>query len=133
MKKTENMKIRGLVVARIVEVAAVKAVDLVVSYQTYSLGGGDWSIEAKTSNDQSAWGPSIMEWVGSNGTRNGEEPTDLWAEVEEWEKDPQGGQVIVKPAYSYREYEAPDGVKGSYSFFKREINNGRLHGLLLCF
>lgn len=127
------MKIQGLIATQVIKVAAVKAVDLVVNYQTYSLGGGEWSIEAKTSHDQSVWGPSIMEWVGSNGTRDGEEPTDLWAEVREWEKDPQGGLAVIKSAYSYQEYEAPDGTRGSYSFFKREIGKGRLHGLLLRF
>lgn len=124
------MKIQGLIATQLIKVDAIRAIDLVVSYQTYSLGGGEWSIEAKTSYDQ--WGPSIKEWVGSNGT-DGENPTDLWAEVREWEKDPQGGLAVIKPAYSYQEYEAPDGTKGSYQFFKREINHGRLHGLLLCF
>jgi hypothetical protein len=127
-----TMNIQGLVATQVIKVNAVKAVDLVVSYQTYSVGGGQWSIEAKTTHDQSVWGPCIKEWVGSNGTRD-EEATDLWAQVEEWEKDPQGGQQIVKPAYSYQEYEAPDGARGSYSFFKKEINSGRLHGLLVCF
>lgn len=126
------MKIQGLIATQVIKVAAVKAIDLVVSYQTYALGGGEWSIEAKTSHDQSVWGPSIMEWVGSNGTRDGES-TDLWAEVREWEKDPQGGLAVIKSAYSYQEYEAPDGTRGSYSFFKREIDKGRLHGLLLRF
>jgi hypothetical protein len=126
------MKIQGLIATQLIKVDEVRAIDLVVSYQTYSLGGGEWSIEAKTSYDQSIWGPSIKEWVGSNGT-DGEDPTDLWAEVREWEKDPQGGLAIIKPAYSYQEYEAPDGTKGSYQFFKKEINHGRLHGLLLCF
>lgn len=127
------MKIRGLIFSCVKHVAAVKAVDLVVSYQTYAVGGGDWSIEAKTTPDQSVWGPSIKEWVGSNGTRDGEEPTDLWAEVEAWEKDPKGGQAIVRPAFAYKEYEAPDGTVGSISYFKREINRGRLHGLTVCF
>ncbi len=128
-----KMRIEGLIATQVINVAAVRAIDLVVSYQTYALGGGEWSIEAKTTHDQSVWGPSIKEWVGSNGTRGGGEPTDLWAEVNEWEKDPQGGLAIVREAYSYQEYEAPDGIRGSYSFFKREINNGRLHGLLLSF
>lgn len=125
------MKIQGLIATQTVNVKAVKAIDLVVSYQTYSLGGGEWSIEAKTSYDQSIWGPSIKEWVGSNGTRESEEPTDLWAEVREWEKDPQGGQAIIKPSYSYQEYEAPDGCRGSYKYFLREVQRGHLHGCLI--
>jgi hypothetical protein len=127
------MKIYGLIATKTINVKAVKAIDMVVSYQTYSLGGGEWSIEAKTTHDQSVWGPSIMEWVGSNGTRYDEEATDLWKEVEEWEKDPKGGLAVVKPAYSYQEYKAPDGVTGSFSFFKREMINGRLHGCLVSF
>jgi len=125
-----SMRINNLVKTQIVNVKAIKAVDLVVSYQSFSLGGGEWSIEAKTSHD-SIWGPSIMEWVGSNGTR--EETDDLWAEVEEWEKDPQGGLKVIRPAYSYQEYKAPDGATGPISFFKKEVMRGRLHGCVVSF
>lgn len=124
-------KIKGLTFAGSISVPETRACDLVVSYQTYALGDGLWSIEAKTTSDQSCWGPSIMEWVGSNGTR--EEADDLWAEVSAWEKDPEGGLKVVKEAYSYNEYAAPDGTRGSYGFFQREIFAGRLHGLLAQF
>lgn len=127
MKAT--MRLQGLKKVGIIEVPAVKAVDLVESCQTYALGDGMWSIEAKTSADQSVWGPAIAEWVGSNGTREPED--DLWAQVEEWAQDPNGGQMVVKEAYSYVEYEAPDGTKGSKAFFYREAKKGFLHGLLL--
>ena len=123
------MKLVGLVKVGTVKVPALKVVDLVESYQTYALGDGLWSIEAKTTEDQSVWGPSIHEWVGSNGTREPED--DLWAQVNEWVKDPNGGQMVIKKAYSYAEYQAPDGTKGSKSFFYREAKKGFLHGLLL--
>lgn len=35
--------------------------------------------------------------------------------------------------YSYQEYKAPDGTKASYSFFKKEVFKGHLHGCLACF
>ena len=136
------MRIHNLVKTQIVNVPSVKVVDLVVNYQAYSLGGGEWSIEAKTSHDQSPWGASLKEWVGRNGTRTfvnddgwlENEPADnLWREVEAWEKDPQGGLKVVKPAYSYQEYKAPDGKTGSLSFFRREIMKGRLHGCVVSF
>lgn len=127
-----SMRINGLIKTQIVNVKAIKAVDLVDSYQTYSLGGGEWSIEAKTSYDQSCWGPSVMEWVGSNGTRD-ERADDLWAKVEEWKKDPQGGLKVIRPAYSYQEYKAPDGKTGPFSFFKKEVIKGRLHGCVVSF
>lgn len=125
------MRINNLIKTQVVKVKEVRVIDLVVSYQTYPLGGGEWSIEAKTTSDQSVWGPSIKEWVGSNGTHS--EPDDLWQRVRDWENDPKGGLKIVKPAYSYQEYKAPDGKTGSYSFFVREIFNGRLHGLVASF
>lgn len=31
------------------------------------------------------------------------------------------------------EYRAPDGSRGSYNYFKREIDKGRLHGLVVSF
>jgi len=123
--------IQGLTPGKKVHVPAVRAIDTVVSYQTYSVGGGEWSIEAKTSHDQSVWGPSIKEWVGSNGTQSPAD--DLWAEVEDWEKDPKGGLKVVRKGYTYRSYIAPDGTEGSYSFFRKEVMNGRLHGCLVVF
>lgn len=125
----QKMAFKGLRFLRVEEVPALRAIDTVVSYQTYSLGDGLWSIEAKTSYDQSCWGPSCMEWVGSNGTR--EEADDLWAEVEAWKFDPNGGLAIVRDAYKYRVYEAPDGCQGSYSFFVREAEAGRCHDLII--
>lgn len=125
------MQIIGLKLTGKINVPALRKRDLVVSYQTYSIGDGEWSIEAKTSNDQSVWGPSIEEWVGSNGTR--EEADDLWEQVRQWQNDPDGGLMVIRPSYSYKEYVAPDGCSGPYSFFKKEIEKGRLHGLVACF
>jgi hypothetical protein len=126
------MRINNLVKTQVVNVKEIKAVDLVVNYQSYSLGDGEWSIEAKTTQDMSVWGPSIMQWTGNNGTR-GYEADDLWAEVEKWEVDPHGGLEVIRPGYSYQQYQAPDGTYGSYSFFKKEVMNGRLHGCVVSF
>lgn len=46
-----------------------------ISTSTHALGGGEWSIEVHGS--QSGF---IGEYVGLNGTRDGEEATDLWGE-----------------------------------------------------
>lgn len=45
------MKIIGLAATKVINVKAVRAVDLVVSYQTYALGDGEVAVEAKTSAD----------------------------------------------------------------------------------
>lgn len=42
------------------------------------LGGGEWSIEVFYGDE------FITEFVGSNGTRNDEEPDDLWGDFYEW-------------------------------------------------
>ena len=127
------MKIQGLDYVGMTHVDEVRAIDLVTGFQTYAVGDGQWSIEAKTSQDMSAYGPSCMEWVGSNGTRYDEEPDDLWAQVEEWQNDPEGGLKVVKEGYDYRTYEAPDGTRGSISYFKREAMRGHLHGCVVAF
>ena len=47
--------------------------------ETHSVGDGEWSLEVYDSNDN-----FIREFVGSNGTRYGEEASDLWEEYHEW-------------------------------------------------
>lgn len=111
-----NMKILGL---KKLEKRIIKNSDLVLSYRTYSLGDGLWSIEMMDENKR-----TVREFVGRNGTRPGEEADDLYAEMEEWKN---------KVNYSYTEYRAPDGSRGSYNYFKREIDKGRLHGLVVSF
>ena len=128
-----KMILKGLHFIKWCEVPELRVIDTVVSCQTYGIGGGQWSIEAKTSYDQSCWGPSCMEWVGSNGTRYDEEADDLWSEVENWKKDPEGGLKVIREAYKYRLYESPDGYQQSYSWFMREAEEGRLHGLVAVF
>lgn len=67
---------------------------------------------------------TVKEFVGRNGTRHGEEADDLYLKMEEWKN---------KINHSYMEYRAPDGSRGSYNYFKREIDKGRLHGLVVSF
>lgn len=67
---------------------------------------------------------TVKEFVGRNGTRHGEEADDLYAEMDAWRN---------KTSYSYMEYKAPDGSRGSYNYFKREIDKGRLHSLVVSF
>ena len=107
--KIMNMKILGL---KKLEKKIIKNGDLVTSYKTYSLGDGLWSIEMMDENKR-----TVKEFVGRNGTRHGEEADDLYLKMEEWNM----------------EYKAPDGSRGSYNYFKREIDKGRLHGLVVSF
>lgn len=114
--KIMNMKILGL---KKLEKKIIKNGDLVTSYKTYSLGDGLWSIEMMDENKR-----TVKEFVGRNGTRHGEEADDLYLKMEEWKN---------KINHSYMEYKAPDGSRGSYNYFKREIDKGRLHGLVVSF
>lgn len=111
-----NMKILGL---KKLEKKIIKNGDLVTSYKTYSLGDGLWSIEMMDENKR-----TVKEFVGRNGTRPGEESDDLYAEMDVWKN---------RINHSYFEYRAPDGSRGSYNYFKREIEKGRLHGLVVSF
>jgi len=45
---------------------------------THALGGGEWSIEVTLD------GSFVKEFVGNNGTQQGEEADDLWSEYNEW-------------------------------------------------
>ena len=112
------MKLRGFINKETVIMTNAALVD---HYETYSIGDGQWSIEAKETPAQGVWSPCLKEWVGSNGTRYDEEPDDLWARVAEWEKE-----VIDK----YKVLVAPDGTRGKYSFFMKEARKGHLHGLI---
>lgn len=122
------MKIKGLEFVERVNVPDKKYIDLVDRYESFSLGGGEWSIEAISNSFKYG---IIEEWVGLNGTQPGEECDDLWGEVYEWQEDPNGGLAIAEKGYSYNIYEAPDGTRGSYSFFRKEALKGRLHGCLV--
>ena len=113
-------KIYGLERGELRQVKAQTNGDLVATTETFAIGGGEWAIECRDER-----GYLVREFVGSNGTRD--EADDLWAEYAEWAKQ------IARPAYSYREWIAPDGTKGSKSFFFREIERGRLHGCTVRF
>ena len=116
------MKLQGLKFVGLREVPQTLNGDLVHSTDTFAIGGGEWSIEVYDFD-----GHCIKEFVGLNGTRDDEEATDLWAEYSEWCKE------VAKPAYTYKEFEAPDGERGSKSFFYREAYKGKLHGLIAVF
>lgn len=114
------MKIIGLTKLGVRQVAAQTNGDLVATTETFAVGGGDWSIEVRDRQ-----GYLLREFVGSNGTRD--EADDLWASYDKW------AAKEVRPAYSYMEWEAPDGTKGAYSFFVREAKRGNLHGCVVSF
>ena len=121
-----RFKLLGLIPKGFINIEERVLLDEVANYETHSLGGGEWSIEAVDSNGQ-----CIKEFVGSNGTDGIYEADNLWEQVLQWEKDPQGGQMVIQKAAKYRAYAAPDGFVGSRSFFMKEAMRGRLHGLLL--
>lgn len=66
--------------------ANVKNVCLVANVNTFALGGGEWSIEVRGHN-----GELLKEFAGLNGTREGEEATDLWKEYYKWCQRPAKG------------------------------------------
>ena len=47
-----------------------------ITTRSFAVGGGEWSIEVSDLN-----GNFLFELVGSNGTRNNEEPDNLWGEL----------------------------------------------------
>lgn len=106
------MKLQGL---KFEGIKVLKGADVAKDYKTHSIGDGLWSIEIFDRH-----GNFVKEFVGENGTRD--EPTDLWAQIDEWEKE-----LFCK----FRNYSAPDGACGSYSHFLREVEKGRLHGLVV--
>ena len=110
------MKILGL---RKIAKKVVLNGDLATSYDIHSLGDGLWSIELLDKDKK-----VVCEFVGKNGTRYGEKSDDLYEKMDVWRN---------KVNYSYMEYRAPDGSRGSYNYFKREAERGRLHGLVVSF
>ena len=103
--------------------------EMVKSSSTHSLGGGEWSIELHAGYND--WSECIAEFVGSNGQCFGEEPDDLWAEVAEWETDPNGGLAIHHWEASV--WRCPDGLDMTVHQWLRAVNDGRLHGIQLSF
>ena len=104
--------------------------EMVDSYHTFAVGGGEWSIELHAG--PSRWSECLAEFVGSNGQCFGEEPDDLWAEVEEWKVDPKGGEAIHH--WTEAVFEAPDGTRLTKSQWLRELEEyGTTHGVVLSF
>lgn len=104
--------------------------DILGECSTHSVGDGEWTIEAYHVN-----GTFLKEFCGENGTRtyvgdddrlHNVEADDLLSELYKWAKS-----TIYKEKYSYKNYQAPDGTTGSYSFFVREAGKGHLHGLVV--
>lgn len=106
----------------------VRLRDMVKHTSTHALGDGQWSIELHTGYDD--WSPCIAEFVGNNGTRNGEEADDLWAEVSEWENDPKRGGSVHHVTHWYT---LPDGCEKNFKAIVRDIECGIFHGLTLSF
>ena len=111
-----TMKIIGL---EQVKVITVYNGDYVATTETFSIGDGQWSLEALNRD-----GHCLKEFVGNNGTREGDECDDLYSLYESWARDVH---------HQYRVLRAPDGMQASLSWFRREINKGRLHGLIVSF
>ena len=93
--------------------------DYVANTKTFSLGDGEWSLEALDRN-----GHCLKEFVGNNGTKEGYEYDDLYSLYESWAR-------MVH--HKYMVFSAPDGTQSSISWFRKEIKKGRLHGLIVSF
>ena len=106
------MRIIGLI---FLEMKIVKNGYLAGFPQTYAYGDGLWGIEVPFLG-------GIKEFCGPNGTRDNEKPADLWHQYRDW-----CDEVLE----THRVYQAPDGTKGSMSFFRREAKRGNLHGCLI--
>ena len=114
---------------KVTEAKPVTNIELVKSSTIHSLGGGQWSIELHAGYDD--WSECLAEFVGSNGQCFGEEASDLWAEVREWEKDPEGGLAIHHWEASV--WRCPDGCEMTLKQWLRAVDEGRLHGVQLSF
>lgn len=106
------MRIIGLA---FVSTKTVKNGDLAGFPQTYAYGDGLWGIEVPFLG-------GTKEFSGPNGTRDDEEPANLWQQYRDW-----CNEVLE----THKVYRAPDGVEGSMSFFRREAKRGNLHGCLI--
>lgn len=113
-----NIDIIGLIPMSWVNVPAKTNGMLVGHTETHAIGGGEWSIEVFDED-----GCFLEEFVGSNGTRD--QADDLWSRFDEW------CNKIIRPAYMYRQYKSPDGMLGSYSYFRNQVEKGHLHGLIV--
>lgn len=126
------MKLQGLKYVGLVKVPHTYIKDILGECSTHSVGDGQWTIEARHKN-----GELLKEFIGENGTEtyigdddclHNVEADDLWSELDKWAES-----TIYKEKYSYKNYQAPDGTTGSYSFFVREVSKGHLHGLVATF
>lgn len=107
----------------------VRLRDMVKHTSTHCLGGGEWSIELHAGTDR--WSLCLAEFVGRNGSAvvDGVKD-DLWAEVREWENDPQRGGAIHHVTHWYT---LPDGCVLNFHEILRDVERGRFHGLTLTF
>lgn len=126
------MRLQGLKYVGLVKVPRTYIKDILGKCSIHSVGDGEWTIEAYHVN-----GTLLKEFCGENGTRtyvgdddclHNVEADDLWSELDKWAES-----TIYKDEYSYKDYQAPDGTTGSYSFFVREVGKGHLHGLVVIF
>lgn len=102
---------------RIEDAKAIMNGDLVGVTKTFAIGDGMWSIEVY--DDE---GNFMTEFVGLNGTREGEVATDLWAEYAQWCQELHHWRGAV--------YRCPNGFTGTLGEICREFEAGRLHDCL---
>lgn len=107
------MKLRGLEINK--EVSVLNEEKYGVA-EYHELEDGTKCIKIHETKDESS--PVIKEFKISKKTKT----AVLWGKCNEWKK-----QVHHK----YTEYIAPDGKVGTYTYFMREAENGRLHGLVV--
>lgn len=115
--------------SKVKEAKPITYVEMLKSSSIHGLGGGMWSIELHAGHDD--YSECLAEFIGSNGQCFGEEADDLWAEVSNWEKDPNGGLVIHHWEGSI--WRCPDGCEMNVHQWLRAVDEGRLHGVQLSF
>lgn len=65
-----------------------------ITTKTHAVGGGMWSIEVYATDGEEE--EYIFELVGNNGTQDGEEADDLWADLAELQAEAEDWLVINK-------------------------------------
>ena len=107
------MKLKGLEINK--EVTVLNETKYGVA-KYHELEDGTKCIKIHETQDENS--PVIKEFKVGKKTK----ASVLWNKCNEWKK-----QVHHK----YTEYVAPDGKTGTYTYFMREAENARLHGLMV--
>lgn len=105
------MKLNGLIINKEITVKNEEKYGIA---KYHELDDGTKCIKIHETQDENS--PVIKEFRIGKKTKT----SILWGKCNEWRN---------KTHHKYFEYMAPDGKVGTYNFFMKEAENGRLHGL----